>query len=154
MNRIVNHAEEEKHAESEGSSRVMNLFAYGTLMWPEVLEAVIGRSLRGTPAMVRGFLRLRVKGRFYPALVDAHFHDAVEGILYRGLTEEEFRHLDRFEGEEYDRREVGIGAGQAQVYVLSRGCRHLADSCLWRPEDVQQEHLETFCREYKGWHNR
>ena len=94
----------------------MNLFAYGTLMWPEVLEAVIGRRLSGASVSLCGFLRIRMKGELYPALIDAQARDEVEGILYRGLTEAEFRHLDRFEGGEYDRREVCIGT--EKVYVM------------------------------------
>lgn len=128
-----------------------HLFAYGTLMWPEVLAAVIGRPLSGTPATLSGFRRMRVKEELYPALVKSYSREAVKGILYRDLTEEEFRFLERFEGEEYDRKEVCIGAEQAQVYVLSRAWRHIADSRLWRPEDMQKEHLEAFCSEYKGW---
>ena len=106
-----------------------------------------------TPAALRGYLRIRVKGEVYPALVDAHSHDVVEGVLYRDLMEEEFRLLDRFEGGEYDRREVSIESEQTQVYVLSHAWRHLADSRLWRPEDMQQEHLDAFCREYRSRHN-
>jgi hypothetical protein len=37
MERIVNRAEDERHAETEGSNRIMNRVVYGTLMWPEVL---------------------------------------------------------------------------------------------------------------------
>ncbi|HSR88284.1 MAG TPA: gamma-glutamylcyclotransferase family protein [Pontiella sp.] len=136
------------------ATRNMNLFAYGTLMWPEVLEAVINRPLIGTPASLRGFLRIRVKGACYPALIESRSRDVVEGMLYRDLTEEEFRHLDRFEGDEYERREVLTEADQAHVYVLSHARRHLADSRPWSPEDMGVESLEAFCREYKGRQNR
>jgi gamma-glutamylcyclotransferase (GGCT)/AIG2-like uncharacterized protein YtfP len=132
----------------------MNLFAYGTLMWPEVIAAVVNRPLSGMPATLHGFLRIRVKGERYPALVDSHSNDAVEGLLYCGLTRADFRQLDRFEGGQYDRREVCIGSDQAQVYVLSRALRHLADFRPWRPEDMEAECLEAFCREYQDRHNR
>lgn len=128
----------------------MNLFAYGTLMWPEVLETVIGRRVGGMPATLHGFRRLRVKEKLYPALVDAHSHNVVEGIFYRDLTEEEFRRLDRFEGEEYDRKEVCIGTQRAHVYVLNGGWRHIADSRPWRPEDLQKKKLQAFCAECRG----
>jgi gamma-glutamylcyclotransferase (GGCT)/AIG2-like uncharacterized protein YtfP len=145
MQSIVNPANDEIHAESEGSRRVMNLFAYGTLMWPEVLEAVIGRPLSGTPAVLRGFVRIRVKGELYPALLDSHCNDVVEGMLYRDLTEKEFRSLDRFEGGEYDRKEVCVGAEQAHTYVLSHTWRHIADPRPWRPEDMREEYITAFC---------
>lgn len=128
-------------------NEVNHLFAYGTLMWPEVLEAVIGRAPSGTPVTLHGFLRLRVKEEFYPALVDSHSHDVVDGVLYLDLTEAEFRHLDRFEGKEYDRREVCVGTQPAHVYVLNDNWRHIADPRPWRPEDVKKQQLEAFCAE-------
>ena len=129
----------------------MNLFAYGTLMWPEVLEAVIGRRLFGAPATVDGYLRQRVKGELYPVLVASNPCDKVEGILYRDLSEKDFQRLDRFEGVEYDRQKVRIGMVHAEVYVLSNSWRHIASAEIWHPEDMQKEDLEAFCSEYKGW---
>ncbi len=128
----------------------MNLFAYGTLMWPEVITAVIGRCPAGEPAMLPGYRRLRVKGEHYPVIVRSA-GDAVEGIVYCGLTAAEFERLDAFEGEEYDRIAVSIGQVKASVYVLSEEWKHIADSMPWFPEQLSAEHLAAFCAEYKGW---
>ena len=108
----------------------MNLFAYGTLMWPEVLESVIGRRLEGCPAVLDGFVRLRVKGEHYPAVVSRD-GGVVEGIVYSGLSVEDFRHLDRFEGEEYERMGRPVDGVEAQVYVLGRNFRHMAEDAIW-----------------------
>ncbi len=124
----------------------MNLLAYGTLMWPEVLEVVIGRCMEGVPATLHGYLRLRVTGELYPAIVPAERED-VEGILYTGLTDADFRHLDRFEGEAYDRVEVQVGDAVAQVYLLAEHWRHIAEERPWNPEHMRPEHLAAFCRE-------
>ncbi len=129
-----------------------NLFAYGTLMWPEVLEGVIGRRLKGRPATLTGFLRLRVIGEHYPAVIPSP-GDEVDGLLYDGLTDTDFRHLDRFEGEEYDRVTVCIGHVSVEVYVLAAQWRHLAEEKPWRPEQMLAEHLAAFREEYKGWHD-
>jgi len=128
----------------------MNLFAYGTLMWPEVLESVIGRSGAGIPASLDGYRRVRIKGAHYPAVVPSR-NDTVTGLLYAGLSEGEFRNLDRFEGEEYERLSVCVAGMEAEVYVLSSAWMHLADSRSWNPEDMEAEHLEAFRSEYKGW---
>ena len=128
----------------------MNLFAYGTLMWPEVLESVIGRSLSGTPAILRDHLRLRIKGEHYPAVIPRAGH-SVPGILYQGLGDADFRQLDRFEGEEYNRLMKPIGAVEAQVYVFGERYRHLLDDQAWWPEQMTPAQLADFCREYKGW---
>jgi len=92
---------------------------------------------------------MRVKKALYPVLVDSHFRDGVEGMLYHDLMEEELRRLDRFEGEEYDRKEVCVAMQQAQVYVLADNWGHIADTRPWRPEQVQKEQLEAFCSECK-----
>jgi gamma-glutamylcyclotransferase (GGCT)/AIG2-like uncharacterized protein YtfP len=128
----------------------MNLFAYGTLMWPHVLEAVIGRHLSGAPAVLEGYLRRRVKGECFPAVI-ASSGSCVAGILYCGLTAEEFEQLDRFEGEEYVRRSEPINGCEVQVYVLSERWNHLAEPDAWVPEDLDPIQLDAFCREYKGW---
>ncbi|QBG48503.1 gamma-glutamylcyclotransferase [Verrucomicrobia bacterium S94] len=128
----------------------MNLFAYGTLMWPEVLESVTGRRIAGTAAVLRGYRRLRVKGEHYPVVVPSSA-DCVEGVLYCGLTMQEFRLLDDFEGDQYDRIEADIGDDTAFVYVLSSDWKHIADSQRWNPEDLKPEQLAEFCSEYCGW---
>jgi gamma-glutamylcyclotransferase (GGCT)/AIG2-like uncharacterized protein YtfP len=128
----------------------MNLFAYGTLMWPEVLEAVIGKHLDGVPAVLHGYVRLRVKGEHYPAVVPSGSR-SVEGLLFKDLSDTDFEHLDRFEGEEYERTAVSLNGIEVQVYVLSDASRDIADCVPWRPEDMKAHHLTAFCREYKGW---
>lgn len=128
----------------------MNLFAYGTLMWPEVLKSVIGRQLEGTPVTLQGYRRLRIKGEQYPAVIPAT-GDEVGGILYTDLSASEFLHLDRFEGEEYDRVAVRIDGTEANLYVLAEGWLHIADDQIWLPEQMSPDHLAAFCNEYKGW---
>jgi len=128
----------------------MNLFAYGTLMWPEVLESVIGRPMTGIPATLDGYRRVRIKGAHYPAIFSS-CDDDVAGVLYDGLSQADFRKLDRFEGQEYERLTVCVAVKEAEVYVLSPACMHLADGRSWHPDQMEAEHLEAFCAEYKGW---
>ena len=130
----------------------MNLFAYGTLMWPEVLESVMGRRLEGCKAVLHGYTRRRVKGQHYPVVFQC-LEESVEGVLYKGLTKAEFRALDIFEGEEYDRVELGFDGTPAFVYVLSKDWKHIVDSKPWKPEDLQPGHLAQFCSDYKGWND-
>jgi hypothetical protein len=41
----------------------MSAFVYGTLMFPEVLQALINRVPRMEPAAIQGFQRYRIKGQ-------------------------------------------------------------------------------------------
>jgi gamma-glutamylcyclotransferase (GGCT)/AIG2-like uncharacterized protein YtfP len=128
----------------------MNLFAYGTLMWPEVLESVTGERPGGRKAVLRGYRRLRVKGETYPVVVESE-EDVVEGILYRGLSAAAFELLDRFEGAEYDRVHIDLNGTAVFVYVVAHDWKHIIDSRLWNPADMRPEDLAAFCSEYKGW---
>lgn len=119
-------------------------------MWPEVLESIIGRTLEGTERTVEGFRRMRVKGEHYPVVIP-HEGGSVTGRLYSGLTEEDVKHLDQFEGEAYDRIEILVDGEMAQIYVLSERWMHIADSEPWHPEQLGDSELEAFRQEYKGW---
>ena len=121
----------------------MNLFAYGTLMWPEILEAVAGRRLEGSPAVLEGYSRFRVKGEPYPVVIPSP-KGTVEGVLYQELTPEEFRRLDAFEGVEYNRVEIRLNDRPAFVYVLSEEWRQIVDFRPWIPADQEQEVLARF----------
>ena len=46
----------------------MSRFVYGSLMAPEVLQALLGRVPTRAPAAVAGFHRYRIPDRIYPAL--------------------------------------------------------------------------------------
>lgn len=119
-------------------------------MWPEVLEAVTSRCMIGTKAVLEGYTRRGVKGEHYPVVIPS-LEDSVEGVLYEGLTTQEFQALDIFEGEAYDRVAHIFNGTAAFVYVLSKDWKHIVDSNPWHPEELNAEHLAAFCSEYKGW---
>ena len=83
------------------------VFVYGTLMWPSVLEAVLGRRPDARPAVITGFIRRRVKEQHYPALVHADTPSPPPPLLplVRGLLlavdSREVRLLDNYEDDEY-----------------------------------------------------
>lgn len=91
------------------------LFVYGTLLFPEVLTALLGRCPPARPARLHGHRRLALRGRDYPALVAAEGH-TVEGMLL-AVTAAELARLDAYEAEEYRRVAVRVedGAGAAPV---------------------------------------
>lgn len=124
-------------------NKTNNLFAYGTLMWRDVLESVIGRRLQGERAVLSGYRRLCVKGEWYPAVVPSE-GDTVEGLLYRGITESEIILLDAFEGSEYNRTEEWLCGTSALVYVLSPVWSHIADARPWFPEMLKPEQVASF----------
>lgn len=131
------------------------LFAYGTLQVPEVIEAVCGRGFAGEPARLSGYLCRRMRDAGYPGIRPEPGALTV-GLLYSGVDQAAFAQLDRFEGEQYERRQVQVetAAGRpvmAAAYVVSP--EHLVDLSgdAWDLDSFREHDLAAFRREYRGW---
>lgn len=97
----------------------MSLFTYGTLLFPEVLRALIGRVPQSQAASVTGWRVAALKNRTYPGLVAAP-DGIAHGRLLTGLSGHEWRLLDNFEDRKYEVRKMKLSGGQnslAYVWV-------------------------------------
>ena len=117
------------------------LFAYGTLVLPDVLEALLGRALPAQPAQLAGYARYRVRGEVFPALAAEAGADT-SGVLYTGVDQREWALLDRFEGELYVRRAVRVetpaGARDAWTYLVAAGREPLLTREPWDPRSFAE----------------
>ncbi|MCA9259584.1 MAG: gamma-glutamylcyclotransferase [Planctomycetales bacterium] len=127
----------------------MNLFAYGTLMFPEIWRRVVHRDFASAPALLYGYRIGRVRGEHYPAITRAPSFCRVRGIIYFDLDEQAQVRLDAYESDFYDRIRVratqdnGVEI-ECDAYVLASS---EADSHLegpWRPEWFERESLEDY----------
>lgn len=128
------------------------LFAYGTLLYAEVLRAVTGAAPPAVPAVLEGFVRRCVAGEVFPAVVELQ-GSRVEGLLYAPLAPGAWRRLDRFEGDLYARRTVRVrldapGPGAAMVaaetYVLRPEHRQRLGAAAWEPETFARDPLAAY----------
>jgi gamma-glutamylcyclotransferase (GGCT)/AIG2-like uncharacterized protein YtfP len=130
------------------------LFAYGTLLFEPVLRAVVGRAFESRPAVLPGFVRRRVNGEIFPAIVESDADDSVVGVLYLDLDPDAWRRLDRFEGQLYTRRPVVVRcdaeARPAQTYVLQPSFRDRLGHEPWDADSFARQHLETFAARLGG----
>jgi hypothetical protein len=108
---------------------MVNLFSYGTLQTEAVQMATFGRLLAGAPDGLRGY-SLSMIPIGDPAVVatsgQSHHPmltpsgsaaDRVAGTVFQ-ITEEELRHADDYEVDDYQRVEVSLESGlRAWVYV-------------------------------------
>ena len=122
----------------------MRIFAYGTLRFDDVMEAVVGRRFDGVPARLHGYRRCRVRAQPYPAILAAA-EETTEGVAFSGVDDEALALLDVFEGSLYVREWVTLetGAG-AWTYVVAPGKEHLLSDQSWDPDDFLLEHGEAF----------
>jgi len=133
----------------------VDLFTYGTLMLPEVMELVIGGRPHREPARLAGYRCGSLRGAVYPGLVPEA--DAVTpGVLWRDLDAHAVARVDRFEGALYERRTLTVeredGTPRAAcVYVIAAAHRGLVEATAWSEDDFRARHLEGYLRECRAF---
>jgi gamma-glutamylcyclotransferase (GGCT)/AIG2-like uncharacterized protein YtfP len=133
----------------------MNLFAYGTLMFPQIWERVVGGEFRSARATVRGMAVYRAAGQLFPVMIAAAPADVAEGIVIFDLSPESFATLDSYESDFYERVEVvaELEDGRVlptQTYLLPERLRRLASHEAWSAEWFQREAMERYVKQC-GW---
>lgn len=133
----------------------MNLFVYGTLMFPEIRAAVGGQRLAAVPALLPGHRREGVRGEAYPAIIRDP-RASVTGCLLRGVGRPALRRIDAFEGPEYVRRihrvhllDADGRPGRTAIaacYVIAPSEAHRLDGRPWDPRDFVERHLDRYRR--------
>jgi gamma-glutamylcyclotransferase (GGCT)/AIG2-like uncharacterized protein YtfP len=81
-----------------------------------------GREIPAEPAVLDDYACYIVRYQYYPAAVPMT-GASISGLLYSGLTPDEFSLLDSYEGTEYRRTRVSVMTGQgrqaqAWVYII------------------------------------
>jgi gamma-glutamylcyclotransferase (GGCT)/AIG2-like uncharacterized protein YtfP len=128
----------------------MPLFVYGSLLFPELLQALLGRVPEYQAARLEGYRRYQIydgkEARPYPAVYPC-LGASVEGLLLLHLTEQERIQLDEYEDEDYIRHNCEVLVGEAhmraQVYVWrEEALGQLRDE--WEPEIFRQHYLRLY----------
>lgn len=133
----------------------MNLFVYGSLMFPEVWEKITGLTSRGLPATLQDYAAHRIHDQSYPALIPVD-GAVTRGILYTGLDAGTLRKLDDFEGGFYQRVEVSIqmeGKSRVPAWTYRAGSPEHPDilSALWDAQHFVENELRTFLQQDPGF---
>lgn len=131
----------------------MVLFAYGTLMVPEVMQRICGYAAPGQSAMLRDYRCRQLSGEVYPAIVP-WLGERVEGVIYRGVTPAQLLRLDAFEGEMYQRQAVTVVADRvstfAQTYVLVPAFSKLLSDTPWSLASFVPRGIQDFLADCPG----
>ena len=125
-----------------------DLFVYGTLQFPDVLRALLGRIPDASPVNLDGWRAAALARRPYPGLVPA---DAtVGGTLLTGLGADELEVLDEYESGPYDLRELSLTDGRpAWTYVWTDATAVLASD--WSADEFAAAHLSGFVVRVGAW---
>lgn len=126
----------------------MNLFTYGSLMFPDVWQRVAGQSFPAQPATLPGFAAWKVRGETYPGLAPEPGEET-SGLVYFGVSPEAAARLDAFEGPFYERREIEVRladgtSAPACTYVVAPSHRDELAPDRWDAEEFRRHHLVHF----------
>ena len=126
-----------------------NLFAYGTLMFPEVWERIGIEEFKSTPAILPGFAIYRVHDAVFPGIVRASEENCVKGVMYLDLDEETLFEIDTYESGLYKREEVTATLDNGEVvqcsaYVIPDSRRQALTEEPWDAAQFQENELKKY----------
>ncbi len=127
----------------------MTLFAYGTLLVPEIWRSVTGRACPSEPATLTGYAIRRVRGADFPGIVPAGPDDVVEGRIFSGLDAEMIARLDAYEDKFYDRLVVTLSTAggdpvESQAYVVAPEFTGALSDQPWSLEWFRREAMADY----------
>lgn len=126
------------------------LFAYGSLMFPEVWMQVVGRGRESVEATLAGHTAFTVHGYSFPGLVPTTAPEATTpGRLYFDLSCEDWRRLDEFEDTFYHRLPVDARTSDGQchaaaAYIVDPAEIHVLSETVWDSERFARQDLSRF----------
>ena len=140
------------------SDRPSALFAYGTLIFPEVFEALTGLRPRSAEARLHDYAALLLHEAAYPGLRAEPGH-TTSGRVYFDLGPDTWEQLDRFEGDLYEVRGVRVECGgvvrDAAAYVVAAAYLGRLSPRPWDPAQFARDGYDAFlaaCRRYAAGH--
>lgn len=128
----------------------MNVFTYGSLMFPSVWQKVVRGDYRSSTASIQGFRRVCVREGSHPALIIAPRAAPIVGRLYFGISAEDVARLDYFETRNYQRVLVAVtvnGIATAAHTYLAANIDLLTDTD-WNETTFEQTGLPVFLTTY------
>ena len=135
---------------------MQHLFAYGSLMYPQVIAQVLGYTpTRSMSAQLMGWQRRALKNRSYPAAIaqaTSPLDSVILGVLWMDLTQQDFLRLDAFESHEYRRVAVTVFSADhpsipAAIYEW-QDRRELLDHD-WSETEFKTRHLSGFYEQHR-----
>ena len=126
-----------------------SVFTYGTLQFPEVMQAVTGLELKPVSATLTGYQRYKIKERTFPGLIKKQ-GIITDGMLYRDLDEDAIQRLDQFEDVMYERCLIDVKVGdkteQAFVYVTQKEYEDCLLEQEWSLEEFRKKYLKLYLK--------
>ena len=131
-----------------------SVFTYGTLQFPEVMQAVTGLDLKPVAATLSAYQRFKIKEKTFPGLIQKE-NSITDGMLYRDLDIDAIESLDHFEDVMYERCLVDIQVGneieQAFVYVTQKEYEDCLLNEEWSLDEFKRKYLKLYLKRIVGF---
>ncbi len=127
---------------------MQHVFVYGTLLFPEILEGLTGRSFLTHNAELKNYKRMQVAEGDYPGVVEAN-GECVKGKLILNVDARSVEVLRFYEGDDYDCKilEITIDSKlvKASVFVWKQDVKQLSESD-WNIDHFKQNFLNDYLK--------
>ena len=131
-------------------TETLNLFTYGSLMYPQVWQRVVRGSYTSSEAKIHGFRRLRLRDELYPVLVVAKGAPPLLGRIYYQVSATDVKRLDDFETNAYVRVTISATVNGIAIPAHGYAGRHSAEVINqdWDPANFEQFGMRRFLDTY------
>ena len=133
---------------------MINVFTYGSLMYPPIWKRVVLGDYEHSDGYVSGYRRLRILSKVYPALIRGD--QRVQGVIWFQVSTADVDRLDRFEGAYYRRSKcftklIDGSTVRCQVYLWNQCYQDLLLNLEWDPSAFEKEGIKRFEYEHEGF---
>lgn len=134
----------------------MHVFTYGTLMFPEVWQAVVGRSFQSVAGNAHGYAVYHVGDAVFPGMI-AVPDNVVRGVVYLDVDPDSVTRLDTFEDDFYERQALWVDCDDGQkraadAYIVPPYNRGVLTTEPWDRESFRASGgLEQFISRFAGF---
>jgi gamma-glutamylcyclotransferase (GGCT)/AIG2-like uncharacterized protein YtfP len=97
---------------------MQNIFIFGTLLSPGILEKLTGKSWKTSSAVLFGYKRYCVKNRDYPAIIKQEDSKTV-GLFIENMDDLSLAVVSFYEGDEYEKEKVTVTLNEKSVPALT-----------------------------------
>ena len=124
------------------------LFVYGTLLFKQVWQCIVGKEVSNEPAAAPNWARYYVKAKPYPG-IKHQLGSSVDGMLITGLNDEDWAKLDAFEDNIYSRQIIELIDNRgvsvcANAYVITNESAIYLSDKVWTPAEFSRLQLDKF----------
>lgn len=130
----------------------MNLFVYGTLIFEEILFALLQKRYISIPGLLRNHAIKKFSSAEYPGIIP-DITATVSGKIIFDISQNDISILDTYEGIMYQRTKIAVSTNseyyKCQTYLVKDRYKAKLSQAAWCPLDFQKNSLKHYLENLK-----